>query len=897
MTSGGNGAALTCGISLTTQGDNSFVVAGFGNHAGDTYTANTGSLRVQDTNIGGASALSDNTTASPGSVSNVVNLSPNSATCAKGAIELLSCGPPNYNCSYSGADVVQWPNVTCVGGTGYNCSGGTFQMTSPLPNLGGLNKNNAIVYDTSYVSHGEPSSRLSRILRCTDSASGGGTSGLIGFSAGSGGAGSQILFNTNSTLLHLVTNGGGNAISLFNPSTMVCGDPVTGKVITQDKDLTNPGSSSQTANIGNGRFSLSNPALWYTFGKSADNTQNTRVVPLTFDTTSGTYTVGAPVADFIYGLPLGANVQEWQPTTAYTQGVYVKHTMTAGEYFSPWIANHSYNVGDILLPSATGNPLGCGFRVAVAGTTGNSEPTWGSSCLGSGVQSYPDGGLTGITWKSFGSTPTFIYQLISGNCTSGGTTPAFIPANKHPDIFLTVTDGATCVWENMGPNAVDTGWQGIPQANRIDTVFQQSHSTNFYGVGSTNTCTSGACGGQGSGFYTSVYDSAANIYHLFNTMTQIQSDFACSGGTGYKCTGGSFTQTPKGLTTAEGNCRFTIHGSHASNDGSKITITPQGNLIGAGCPTPVPIQWRALQPFNAATQTTLYRTGLNHSAPGNDHEATIGQGAANYGYQTGVFGTLYSYADVTALPAAYWETWYQTRGDHTCDTTSPLQWSPFDPKMPCQLPIDQHISWAYNPSDLDNTPVCGSTYSTGTVGSGGPPVEQAAYQGEEACFSTSPTWTDSNSPNPAQRQWRFTHAFAFGTDDLFDVKFMISQESQDGRFLAWSTDWAGGFGSTTGSPPVLPVPNPSILCLGGFVWNANAPYTVGTLIHPVTNLNGAGALLHVYQAVAITTGISGGTKPNWSSTVVGGQIQDGGVTWQDLGPSNCRGDVVIVELK
>lgn len=99
ITSGGNMSSGTCSVSLTTQDNNNFVVAGIANNASsETYTGSTGNLRTQTANFGSAGALSDNTASTPSSVTNTVTLSANAA-CAKGAIEVRTCGPPSYGCA------------------------------------------------------------------------------------------------------------------------------------------------------------------------------------------------------------------------------------------------------------------------------------------------------------------------------------------------------------------------------------------------------------------------------------------------------------------------------------------------------------------------------------------------------------------------------------------------------------------------------------------------------------------------------------------------------------------------------------------------------------------------------------------------------------------------------
>lgn len=764
------------------------------------------------------------------------------------------CGPPNY-CAYSGTDIVQWPALA--------------------PDLGGLTKNNAIVYDTSYVAHGQSASLLGRVSRCTDALFSPGRDN-VGYAASEGGSGSGLLWNTNSTLVHVNVTTGTQTITLFNPTTMVCGDPTTGKAITQDKNLTHPGSALAIETWGNGGFSLSDPTIYYQYDTNSDvPSTNMQVVPFAFNTSNGNFTVGSPVADFALVLPLGSNAPSWQASHAYGYGAYISHALTSSEYLAWNATSTSYVIGDLIKPGAGNNPAGCAFKLTQTGTTGSVEPAWGSSC---NLSTLTDGTAK---WRGINSTPSFVYQLTTvGGGTSGASTPTFVATPGHPDLVASVSDNGM-TWMNVGPNYVvpsTLGWKDWGGTSRDSTKFTEAFSSETYGYSGNYTYN----GGQGSGIWTLEYDQTANIYHLLNTLTGIQSDVSCSGGSGYNCSGGSFVFTVIGQPASLANCGFVIHNIKASNDGTYINIKRQGSATRGTCPVTDTI-WRPLQAFNAATQVQFPYASLAHWALGKSHLFDIGN--AVYGGSSGVYAVAYDLSNPSAQPPAYWQA-------SPCSATpSGGVYNP--PSCDISKVIDNHLSTAYNPGDTDTFPVCGSVTNSGNSST----VAFNAWQGEEVCMSTSPTWSDTTNPSPSQKQWRFSHCFNTGTNSAFDAQFCLSEMAQDGRFLAFTSDWNSLLGSTTGSAPVLPISNPAVICLGGYQWTASTPYTLETLIHPVGGTTGSGAVFHVYQAVSITTGTSGSSTPNWASTALGGQIVDGGVTWQDLGPGNCRSDVMIVELK
>jgi hypothetical protein len=762
------------------------------------------------------------------------------------------CNPPNY-CGYTGTDIVL-PAV-------------------PPPSLGTLNNNNGLVYDTSFASHGALYSFA--ISRCTDQNSSPGTAGLAGYSAGDDGAGDAVEWNTTSTLIHIETNSGGSAIALFNPSTMVCS-----KLLTEDKNLTLLGSSSVRQDFGDGQFSASNQNVWWAFGVVGNIVKsNTVVTPVTFtNLNTGTFTVGGTVVDFRNGLPLSPNILAWQPNTAYSFGAYVTYTLTANQY-KTWAPSTTFNAGDIIWPDTTQ----CAFVVKTSGKTGAMQPMW-PACNGN-ANTITDGT---VIWRSMVGGASFVFELVSASGTSGTATPAFVPASGHPDVMSMVSDNGM-TWENIGVDVLQPVWHSIPKVSPDGTKFAHGFSTNTYGSdptasgGYNGVCTYASCSGdQGTGQFAITYDATANLYNLFNTETGIQTQITCVKGTGYACTGGVFAWATLGKAAAA-PCPFFLHGTGGTADALHVTLSAQNGYNQSGCPLATDLLWNVYQPFTAATQVVPFRAAIDHKGAGFNHLSFIGQDGTLYGFQSGAYAVSFPYNDVVDDPPIVFQA-------YPCA----VSWSG-GPIAPCMLQMDSHLSWVYNPGD-DSTPVFGTTFNKSLQYSAGPnPV--AAWQNEVIGYTSSPSWSAIEAPPPAAAKiYRFTHTFATQSNRNFSVWYAIGQSSQDGQFYAWGSDWGAGFGSTTGLPPVLPITNLTVTCLGGYLWQSNTKYVLGAVINPVPSLNGGGSPYDVYQAVAITTGISGTTIPNWASTKPGNQLVDNGVTWQDVAPGNCRGDVVIVRL-
>ena len=756
----------------------------------------------------------------------------------------VDCGPPFF-CAYTGQAVVQWPTV---------------------PNLGGLIKNGAVVTDTSY-----PGGIPSRISRCTDMAiEPNVTYGNQSKSAGLGGSGDAAqLWNANSTMLHFNLSGGQGHLTMFNPSTMVCGDPSTGYAITADKNLTNPGSPSVAYNFGGGTFDWTNPQVWYSFSSGVDATGVT-VAKYTFNG-SGQFSVISPYIDFQYGLPLGSLIAAWQPNTHYSSGQYVSYALNSTQA-PDWQAGHSYNTGDLILP-LTNNPLGCGFKVSTAGvssTGSTNEPTWsttGGACsfTSNGQISEGSGGGATVKWRNLGGPAVFTFQLVSAGGTSGGANP--FTSISHPDFLATYSDNGL-TWENVGP-MVAAEWTSFAGISSNSNRFCSAFSSNTYGNATKGYNTYN--GDQGSGIYTLCYDSSINTYVLLNTATGFQSTVTCSAGTGYSCAGGAATMTPVGSVTAIiGGCPFPLHNLKGGSTLDYTVITWQGTFSGT-CGSQNLFGWEPFAAFNSTTTLQLYDGISNHWTIGKSHLINVGDQSV-VGATSGAYTVLFDSTNPSVGNVTTWQI-------SSCGGSNP----------PCQFSTeyDSHMAYWHDASDDDLGPICGSMYNVATLAP--PPV--APWQGEEVCISSAPSWTVGAAIG-AWQVWRFTHSFNTGGNPFFDTQFAISQLSNDGGWLAFSSDWNCTLGTITGGPSS----GSGWFC--GPPWVSGTTYTVGQMINPFGSTGGSGTNYGVYTVTV--AGTSAATPPTWfvcNSGTAGNTVTDAnGVQYTCQGTGNGRGDVFIVQL-
>jgi hypothetical protein len=402
-------------------------------------------------------------------------------------------------------------------------------------------------------------------------------------------------------------------------------------------------------------------------------------------------------------------------------------------------------------------------------------------------------------------------------------------------------------------------------------------------------------GGQGTGSWNVMYDASVNRYYLWNTATGINSQYTCTGGTGPQCAGGSWQYGTRGVLAnfAGGVCAMNIHNLKLGTMCHQSVITEQGSdlIMGANaCP-----HFSVWNPDNSSFSSTLDVQdvgSLNHwTVRGCD---VVGFNNSGYGASSGVYMATHDLRNPSATPNIIWQV-------SPCSTTRDANGN-FIPSA-CDLSqvIDNHLSGVYNPTGSDDKPICGDSYNYDS----GLPIATSAYQGEVTCTQSANKWT--NTATPQTTVWRGPHHFNTQTNDLFSARFVLSQYSQSGSFVAFTSDWNNTLGSTDGATPALGTsPAGSIAssanCYGGWNWQQNHAYAQGVLIRASTDLGGGGALYPVFQAVVAGTSQASSNPISVIPGLFGGRnvgdtFSDGTVTWMEVAEDdNCASDVFIAEV-
>ncbi len=360
-----------------------------------------------------------------------------------------TCAAPNF-CAYTGADIIPWGTV---------------------PDFGGITNNNATAYDTSYLGHTNfdgsafsNSALLSPITRLTDSVSAYGRTNA-NFTAGMGGSGVFTLTNTNTSLVRIDQNSAG-LICLFNtsgPNQGHCGTPSggwsgtppsSGIFITTGQLSGGSCTSNCPVNdFGPLSFSLTDPTVLYTFGNdSYDITTPTTVTPYVINLATGSYSVGSPLVDFQYGLPIGSNAPNWTANTFYAYGAYVTHVLNIpgssnAEYLA-YNASTSYNPGDIIVPGGAGT---CMYRAIVGGTTNGTLATSffsGSPCKNDIVK---EAAPSTLQWRGTNSAAQFVYQNTGTAGTSAGSAFQWVVTPSTLATDGSITSGLAVLTSSSNP--------------------------------------------------------------------------------------------------------------------------------------------------------------------------------------------------------------------------------------------------------------------------------------------------------------------------------------------------------------------------------------------------------------------------------------------------------------
>lgn len=609
----------------------------------------------------------------------------------------------------------------------------------------------------------------------------------------------------------------------------------------------------------------------------------------------------------------------WHGTASMAQFVYqdvTPGTHTSGLAFQ-WVATPTTLAADGAMsgcPSAcsaaltsASNPFTAtmvGQAISVAGA-GNSD---GTTPLYTTVLSYQNAGQVTL------ATPTL-----------NNVTGASIALTGHPDLMSsTVGDANGLVWVNVGP-AVDntstgsqSGWTSYsgPSSdaafNGNPTYYAMMASTNSYGVAPKYNYSSG----QNTALWVLDYDANRNIYHLLNSGTGIWTDWNCSGGSGYNCSGGSWTATTVGVLNAIANpygtgqsCPQLLHnGDPLSRNGFYYMISAAPANFYPACTMTEYMVWQPTTAnYNAYSSLQYFAFGVAHNTTGTNYLFAQSNNAWPNGYHAGVYSGIYDLRNVQGdctlpgytncgnpvltaqpYPAPFSVFLYPLASQATAQTVPPgcyvtVGTTQKNPDCSISEILGSHMSWAGDPG-TDTYPVCGTLYSEFSTN---------AWQNMEACMSTYPTYPTGYTPQSGGVSlasqasvgtvWQFTHSFNTSTSTNFSTQFGISEYSQDGNWLFWTSDWGCTLGSKTGSGPVVwssgsyyqmlqvtwadPFTHasgtPTSLC--GWQWYGSTSYVAGNTINPIEGLVGTNQIDDVFQA--LTTGTSGPSTGAGTSSV------------------------------
>lgn len=751
----------------------------------------------QNQESGGATKPSAGTQ-SPGTVG--------SASGQRNEATSLSCGPPDYKCSYDGMD----PKPLCT-----DCA------LPPVPDMSA--KPNAVWYDKVFATSGDGN----QIVRCTYPDTNQGNNHF--YVIGTGGSGDS----------QAMGKAGGSPPSY----RLIVGDTHgTAFPFTYVPDAEHPKcfptySPLSSYSIGDGSFSWLAPHLYYAFG-------NFKVKAL--DLGSPKPPKPNPILDFQQILPRDG--PDWPGAS---------HSVALGTVIRPRSNNHGKYLFQATCPSR---------------------------------------------------------QTTCSPGTTGGAVPSF-----SQNVMTNTPDG-TVRWRNIG-----VGFSGLPSWSTIggvsadDDVFVEGFSD---------------AGGQGSAgaIFVAAYKRSANTYYLYNVGTGIISYFKCTGGAGFRCSGGSWQQTILGISSVPD--RFLLHNVKVNKSGQWVVIVLEECRFATCSIIP-----GSLGPYFWQLSTTEPKVNKVTTHP---------YGHWTEGYR--LFANQQGDPGVNLNGRTFTEP----------DNQFPLSFYSAPPG-PRTEGFDSHPSWNYNDGS-DTTPIC-----TETVGFDWPYV--IPWENEVVCYGTNP---DSNCSTPGHGLCRnvvkrFFHTYNPVTCDQnagFFSCWGIGVLSQDGKYYAFTSNWGDTLGSAWqgGHGPGS--------CKGGFNFQKNHEYQVGDVFEPLNGGHGransnfnvykvtlAGLSAHYPPSTSWPTGwrlkhkawqgyyqngdtilphllnpcnhafqvsAGGGTgngsrMPDWQkaygydgscSTVKAGmKVTDGGITWIDtgeyilgtmhlanLGRDDCRSDVFIGAL-
>jgi hypothetical protein len=366
---------------------------------------------------------------------------------------------------------------------------------------------------------------------------------------------------------------------------------------------------------------------------------------------------------------------------------------------------------------------------------------------------------------------------------SPGTTGDLIP-NFSQTVMTDTTDGAV-VWRNIGIGFRGAAtWYAVGGLSTGDDVFVKSFSDQ----GSQ---------GEAGAIFVAAYKRSSNTYYLFNVGTGIISSLTCDGGSGFRCSDGSWTQT---LAVSNLPDRIRIHNLKVSKNGEWVMLEQEACAFQTCSPVPGGGPGILVWELEAASPTVR---------------------------------------KITVLPWGHWTTGFDllvnqngNRGENLTGRTfgsvnEPFLLNYYSFFLPGSVGMEAHPTWNFNDGS-DTSPVC-----TATAGYDWPYT--IPWENEVVCFGTNPNADCSSAGHGACRTTvkRFFRTYNPATCDLdndFNGCMGIGALSPDGKYYAFTSNWGDTLGSTSrgGDGPGS--------CRGGFNFQQSHAYEVGDVFEPAHDL-------------------------------------------------------------
>ncbi len=172
---------------------------------------------------------------------------------------------------------------------------------------------------------------------------------------------------------------------------------------------------------------------------------------------------------------LDADDGDWEaaasgtPTEYYTDGLVIGFNPRPRARTS-WVASTAYSVGDIVVPTATGEN-GFTYKCTAAGTSASSAPTWPTTISGT----VSDGG---VDWQQAGSTRVYMRVLKNPSTLAAATSsPSWCPA-VYQD---TIAKGAAI--DLAGGFAADIDNSAIRRSGLYQEYLEEVNALKALGTG------------------------------------------------------------------------------------------------------------------------------------------------------------------------------------------------------------------------------------------------------------------------------------------------------------------------------------------------------------------------------------------------------------------------------